>query len=291
MNEEIEYAEMLEIPVSTVNTVRKKARRKPSFFHRAKERAMQDDLIEKINGKMQEDDEITADKELFAESVNSSGTLDFGDIPERIDTVRLYDEIPTEKEVEIPQKEENGVGRYETNKEKRVKIILGAEFAVACALCGVIFLTNIFMPESGINTFFRSLSESGETVDTRAYTEFTLSPVVSEYQDTELTLSKAGVLSFKDDVCVYPVCDGKVQSVSVNPDGSYMVKIDYSTTFSGVLDGLDEVYFSVGDTVKANIPVGYTQGEREVQVTMYSSGEMLSCFSLTEENCLAWVAQ
>jgi hypothetical protein len=252
---------------------------------------MQDDLIEKINGKMQEDDEITAEKELFAESVNSSGTLDFGDIPERIDTVRLYDEIPTEKDEEIPQKEENGVGRYETNKEKRVKIILGAEFAVACALCGVIFLTNIFMPESGINTFFRSLSESGETVDTRAYTEFTLSPVVSDYQDTELTLSKAGVLSFKDDVCVYPVCDGKVESVSVNPDGSYMVKIDYSTTFSGILYGLDEVYFSVGDTVKANIPVGYTQGEREVQVTMYSAGEMLSCFSLTEENCLAWVAQ
>ena len=54
--------------------------------------------------------------------------------------------------------------------------------------------------------------------------------------------------------------------------------------------GLDSVYYGVGDTVKTNVPVGYTAGETEVQVTMYSGGELLNCFELTEENCLAWVS-
>ena len=55
---------------------------------------------------------------------------------------------------------------------------------------------------------------------------------------------------------------------------------------------LDKVVggYGVGDTVKTNVPVGYTAGETEVQVTMYSGGELLNCFELTEENCLAWVS-
>ena len=49
--------------------------------------------------------------------------------------------------------------------------------------------------------------------------------------------------------------------------------------------------YNVDDAVKANVPVGYSEGETEVQVTMYSGGTLLNCFELTEENCLAWVVQ
>lgn len=302
MNEEFEYAEMLEIPVSTVNTVRKKARPlKWNFFRRKKDKDLQGELIERINDKMEKEEEITVGAELFAESVNSQGTLTLGEIPERIDTVRLYSpsekrftmdtEESEEKPVVREEDDGNGGSRYETNRDKRVKLILGIEFATACALCGVIFLTNVFMPDSGINTFFRSLGEKEGEAVARAYTEFTLSPVVSEFSDTELTLSKTGILSFKDETSVYPVCDGTVRSINANPDGSYLITVDYSTSFSGVFDGLDSVYASVGEEVKANIPVGYSKGEKEVQVTMYSNGELLSCLQLTEENCLVWSAQ
>ena len=41
--------------------------------------------------------------------------------------------------------------------------------------------------------------------------------------------------------------------------------------------------------VKANVPLGYSDGDAEVQVTMYSDGVLLNCFQLTEENCLAWL--
>lgn len=290
MNEEIEYAEMLEIPVSTVNIVKKKRGRK----RKNQNTDLQESVIEKINDKMQTPDgEIHADADLFAESANSEGRVDFHDDLERIDTVRLYSEDEQTGELYSHDVDLDG-GRYATNKkERKLRIVLGAEFATVCALCGAIFLTNVFMPNSAINTFFRTLTTSQETVktDDRAYSEFTLSNVVSENADTELTLSETGILSFTDECLVYPAVDGKVSEVTQDSNGVYTLKISHSDTFTGVISGLELVYYAVGDEVKANIPVGYADGETEVQVTMYSSGELLNCFELTEENCLAWVSQ
>ena len=48
MNEEMEYAEMLEIPVSTVNVVRKKSKRKQS-------KGLQESLISQVNEKIERD--------------------------------------------------------------------------------------------------------------------------------------------------------------------------------------------------------------------------------------------
>lgn len=191
---------------------------------------------------------------------------------------------------------ENVGGRYAMNGKdepsKKVRFVLGAEFAAACALCGAIFLTNVFMPGSAINTFFRTLSKDSDTAaDNRAYTEFTLSSVVSEYSDVELALSPTGVLTFQATCCVYPAADGTVSAVTKAEDGTYTLRISHSDTFSGVIGGLECVYYEVGDAVKANVPVGFADGETEVQVTMYSSGELLNCFELTEENCLAWLKQ
>ncbi len=290
MNEEIEYAEMLEIPVSTVNIVKKKRGKK----RKNQNADLQESVIEKINDKMQAPaEEIRADADLFAESANSDGRVDFHDDLERIDTVRLYSEDEQTGELNPHDLDLDG-GRYATNKkERRVRIVLGAEFATVCALCGAIFLTNVFMPNSAINTFFRTLTTSQETVktDDRAYSEFTLSNVVSENADTELTLSETGILSFMDECLVYPAVDGKVSEITQDSNGVYTLKIAHSDTFTGVISGLELVYYAVGDEVKANIPVGYADGETEVQVTMYSSGELLNCFELTEENCLAWVSQ
>lgn len=324
MNEEIEYAEMLEIPVSTVNVVKKKRGRKRKaeplepVVQPAQVSApnLKESVIAQVNGKMQQDptlenpnleNEITAEAALFAESANSGGKLDFGEIPERIDTVRLYSarEKALRKEIALSaedyafESEEivNDGGRYalnpETKAEKRVRVVLGTEFALACALCGAIFLTNVFMPGSAVNTFFRALDGSAQTnkADTRVYTDFTLSGVVNDFSDTELNLSPTGILSFTDECHVYPAANGKVSSVTKNEDGTYTLKIAHSDTFTGVIDGLDQVYYQEGEAVKTNVPVGYSYGEAEVQVTMYSGGALLNCFELTEENCLAWIEQ
>ncbi len=320
MNEEIEYAEMLEIPVSTVNVVKKKRARKRKS-EQPRERAqtslptnpdLKESVIAQVNDKLLdepvESEHITADAALFAEGANSQGNIDFNDIPERIDTVRLYsarERAFHREDVRLDAQDyalqngefENDGGRYaskrETKAEKRVRFVLGAEFAMACALCGAIFLTNVFMPSSAINTFFRALDGSAptNTTDARTYADFTLSSVVSELSDAELTLSPTGILSFTDECCVYPAADGKVSAITQNADGTYTLKIAHSDSFTGVIGGLDQVYYAEGDAVKANVPVGYSTGEAEVQVTMYSSGMLLNCFELTEENCLAWVVQ
>ena len=314
MNEEIEYAEMLEIPVSTVNVVRKKRGRKRKAQSPASQPDLKESVIAQVNDKLLENEpqveHVSAEAELFAESANSAGDVHFGDVPERIDTVRLYsasdkpfaglDDLEgVDERYALDDLEEGGryalneEPRLETRAERRVRIALGAEFAVACALCGAIFLTNVFMPNSAINTFFRTLGENtaiAET-DTRVYSDFTLTPVVSELSDTQLTLSETGVLSFTDECCVYPAADGKVSAVTLEEDGTYTLKISHSDSFTGVFNGLETVYYAVGDEVKANIPVAFAGGEAEVQVTMYSDGVLLNCFELTEENCLAWVTQ
>ena len=212
----------------------------------------------------------------------------FGD-DERIDTVRLYSTGNMDGELAAEDFSLDEGGMYEMNpRSKAVNLALKIEFGVACALCGAIFLTNVFLPQSAINTFFRALNTPTEEV-AKQYSDFTLAPVVSALSDAELTLSDAGVLSFTDECCVYPAADGKVLEVTKNEEGAYTVTVGYSSSFTGVLQGLDSVYYGVGDTVKTNVPIGYSLGEREVQVTMYSNGELLNCFELTEENCLAWI--
>ena len=321
MNEEIEYAEMLEIPVSTVNVVRKKSRRKKTAepvpqtaqpTQQSAQQAMQtgieptpaptttgeqsnplkEDVLKEVNGRIHENAAATGE-----ETQEGRLIFDPDPTPERVDTVRLYSSEDLqgcdldEQAFVFGENEKKDGGRCETNAEpKGVRIALGIEFAAACALCGAIFLTNVFMPNSAINTFFRAIgSSSAETTDARTYAEFTLSPVVSDLSDAELTLSADGVLSFQDECCVYPAADGTVSELKQLEDGTFVLKIQHSDSFTGIIHGLDRAYYQVGDKVKANVPVGFTEGETPVQVTMYSQGELLNCFELTEENCLAWI--
>ena len=307
MNEEIEYAEMLEIPVSTVNVVKKPRKRKKSVAPQPVEEpstpktALKESVIAQVNERL---DEPTQSEIPPVETENNGGRLDFDPIPDRIDTVRLYstdekrrfaDENALFPDDYTLQSDENEGGRYALNAHytpKAVRRVLGVEFALSCALCGAIFLTNVFMPSSAVNTFFRSLSESPKQAqaDDTPYSEFQLSPVVSENSDAELSLSPTGVLTLTDACHIYPSANGKITDVSQDSDGLYVMKIGYSDTFTGVISGLSTTYYAVGDEVKANVPVGYSDGESEVQFTMYSSGELLNCFQLTDENCLAWVS-
>ncbi len=308
MNEEIEYAEMLEIPVSTVNVVKKPRKRKKTAPSQApledatpQKTALKESVIAQVNERL---DDTPSETVLPVEGENDGGRLDFDPIPDRIDTVRLYstdekrrfmDENALFPSDYTLQDGENEGGRYALNQHytpKSVRRVLGVEFALSCALCGAIFLTNVFMPSSAVNTFFRSLSDTPKQTqaDDRSYTDFQLSPVVSDNSDAELSLSPTGVLTLTDDCHVYPSANGKITDVSQDSDGLFVMKIGYTDTFTGVISGLSSVYYAVGDEVKANVPVGYSDGEKEVQFTMYSSGELLNCFELTDENCLAWIS-
>ena len=252
MNDEINYAEMLEIPVETV-TVNRRERKKSRDDADSADLGQQ--LVEEVNERMEEaegEPEAEADPN-FAQS----------------------------KQIEREKKP--------AKKKSWVKRLLIGELAAVCALCAVIFLTNIFMVDSAINTFVRGLFEGEATAaDNREYSDFNLSPIVNDSVDAAITVSDTGVLSFTANCSVYSPASGTMSKVNGNKETGYTVEIKHSDKFSTIISGLDTVYLAEGDSVMYNLPIGYTDGEGAVNVMMYAGDTLLNCFS-AENNKLAWI--
>lgn len=246
MNEELSYAEMLEIPVETVTVKRKEKKRRHERADGASD--LEEQLVEQVNSRMEEDDPA------YAEST------------------------PIER-AEVKKKPRRNI----------LRAVLWGEFALVCALCAVIFLTNIFMTDSAINTFVRGLfNGNAQTADTRVYSDFTLAPIVNEKNDVEIAVSETGVLSFQAQCSVYSPCAGTVTAVHGNEETGYSVEIKHSDKFSTIMSGLDNVFSAEGDKVYSNIPVAYSAGENTVRVMFYEGEKLLSCVTYGE-NGLAWV--
>ena len=266
MSEEIDYAEMLEIPVATVNVVKKKR-----LFPDLKLLA-----VGKVNERMQSS---ARSRDKTYAGTDFSAEPDEGEPGER-----TLNADPSSAEVA----DSHDVVLYDEEK-KRTHPVLIVEFAVACLLCLTIFLTNIFLADSAINTFIRTVlnPDVADSASAQPYSEFTLTPVVSEFADVELTLSSAGLLSFTAECSVYPACDGTVSSITQSGQ-TYTVVVSHSSTFESVYTGLTTPYYAEGATVRSNVPFAYTDGTAPVQVSFYQDGEMLNCYSVDAQNCLSW---
>lgn len=236
--QELDYAEMLEIPVSTVNVTKKK-----SFFKRRE--TPRTDL-----------------KEQVVDSVN--------------ERVGAYVEAENLSDPPAAGRAKISFGR------DKGSIILFSEIAAVCAIVMAIFLTNVFMPTSAINSFIASLTNPEEENVEPSYNQLTLSSVVGDFSDAEVMVSRDGVISFTNEGCVYPVCDGKIVSVS-GAEGQYVVEIAHTSTFSSVIKGLSDVFVGSDDTVKANLPFAYSDGKGEVSVSLYDGETLLNCFYMSDE--------
>lgn len=244
MNQELDYAEMLEIPVSTVNVVKKKS------------------VFKKKNAKKEQPAYEEADlKELVVDSVN-----------ERVGAYVYAEDLTEPPKPVKPVRPENGKGS---------KIIM-TELIAVCLLAAAIFITNIFMPTSVINTFIGSLTDSKTPAAEPTYSQIKLSSVVSELADADVTMTDGGVICFTGKSSVYPVCEGTVSSIT-QENGLYTVQIAHTSSFSSVITGLSEVYSAKGTKVKANIPFAYSDGENEVRVSMYDGETLLNCYTLSGE--------
>ena len=236
MNEQLDYAEMLEIPVNTVTVTKKKG-----IFKRKQKAQPQDDL-----------------KDLVVESVN-----------ERMGAYVVSEDVSDPPK---PEKLKTVAG-----KSDRKSVILWTEAVLVGVIAIAIFVTNLLIPSTVINTFLESFSKT--TVEEPVYSEMTLSSIVSDFSDAEVTLNANGVLCVLTEGGVYPVCEGTVSSVTSN-HGTYTVEIAHTSTFTSVITGLTDVYSAVGTKVAGNIPVGYSNGEAEVRVTLYDNGTALTCLAL-----------
>lgn len=254
MNDEIDYAEMLEIPVETV-TVKKRERKRAR--HEAENADLQEQLVAEVN-----------------ERVEGAG-----------------DPVAESDENDPNFAESKQIARSEKPRKKtsRAKKILIGELAAVCGLCAVIFFTNIFMTDSAINTFVRGLFQGDATAtDDREYSDFNLSPVVGDSVEAAMTVSETGVLSFTAKCSVYAPASGTVSKVNGSKETGYTMEVKHSDNFSTIISGLDTVYLAEGDAVMYRLPVGYTDGEGAVNVMMYSGDTLLNCYS-AEDNKLAWI--
>ena len=248
MEQELDYAEMLEIPVSTVNVVKKKSlfKRKPTQKANAQAPELgQDELKDKV-----------------VESVN-----------ERVGAY-VYSEDLSE------QPEEKKEKPLKFGKDKASKVLIG-ELVAVCVIAVAIFLTNVFMPTSAINTFIGSFTKSKAEVEPD-YSDFELSSVVSELSNVDVQVADAGYLYFQAESCVYPVCDGTISSI-VDDEGIYTVQIAHTSKFTSVVTGLSSVYCGKGDKVRANLPFAYSDGTGEVKISLYDGDTLLTCYSLYGE--------
>lgn len=254
MNEKLQYATMLEIPVNTCNVTfnpikkRKYLRKK----HRSEE-DVKEQLVKKVNE--QTETENTVEEQ----------------------ALRCYDCV---------EKSEGTIGaENKDNRQKRFSI-LSLQLCIIGALIAGIFLTNVLYADSAMNVFFKNVftAEQKEVVDTRGYEEF--APVIACGENLGVALDN-GVMIFSGKGSVYAPCDGTVSSISLDGNGKYVIEITHSENFKSVLTGIDYAYASADQKVFANIPVGYVTADGATMCFTGVDGAVISDYQLVE-NSVVW---
>lgn len=249
MNEKLQYASMLEIPVNTCNvTVRTgKARKKKK---KVDDEQIKSKLISKVNAEVEETTFIPKQEELVQEV------------------------IPEIEEIDKVQEEQK-------NSPKKMKSfsVIGLQIAVIGILIATIFLTNAFYPKSGINVLLNEVFsiEQVDEIDTRTYKDF--APVLAVDDNIQVVLD-GGMITLTGKSSVYCPCDGKVSSVVKGEDGKFSITVEHNKNFSTVLSGLDNAFCAQGDSVFSNIPVGFIRNGGAQMCFYGAEGQMISDYQL-----------
>jgi len=314
MNEKLQYASMLEIPVNTCNITYKPAkkvrrrRKKEIRPEEVKEQLLQKVNAENIVSKQTIEDvksENVAEREnLDIENQSYVNALNCDDMqtPEPINQADMQQngqgvdgeyyvqgdgenaEIPKSDYIEDLYQPTSNVRRakIENKKKKgRFKIsVLGVQLAIIGVLIATIFITNALYTDSGVNVFLRGVfgTESSQ-VDNRSYTDF--APVINDSDLTDYQMEE-GVLTFSGTGSIYPSANGTITSVTVDDNGKYTVEIAHNKNFISVFSGLDYAYSSAGDKVYATLPVGFVK-EQATMCFMGADGKVISNYQIIDD--------
>ncbi|MBE5733939.1 MAG: hypothetical protein E7347_02680 [Clostridiales bacterium] len=266
MNEKLQYASMLEIPVSTCNVSVKPAKKR--LFSKKKKvnhEQVKEQLVKKVN-QLESDGELAVqlnDKEQNAELVMENQV--------NLDSEQQLN-LTIEEDKDENSLEEQTAQVFSVKQKKnrgKFKIsVIGVQFAIISVLLATIFLTNALFTDSGINVFLRSVfgTEKTQITDSRIYADF--SPVIKVDDGATLSLDENGVMTFSGKGSVYSPCDGVVTALNKGEDGKFTLEITHNENFKSVLSGIEYAYAGINDTVYHNVPVGYVNS----QVTMCFTG-------------------
>lgn len=231
MNDKLQYATMLEIPVNTTNITFKPAKKRRKSKKQSENLdTVKEELMQKVNAE--------------TETAESDNTLEPAVINET---------EPNETAKEYVSASVHKKGKRPLFKFSAITVEVIAVFA----LIATIFLTNAFYENSAINVFMKKVfsPSSAQTVQEKTYADF--SPVMNFNGEFSL---EGGIISCTGSGAVYAATDGKVSSVIKEEDGTFTMNIAHSGLFSSKISGLSYAYLGEGDSVYGNIPVGYVSG-------------------------------
>lgn len=248
MSENIDYAEMLEIPVSTLNVTKKRSRKKREPAE------LKEQVVESVNERLEPSSEVT-EGENFTD----------------------YGQPRVVQETALPRKRflESG-------------LLVAEFVAVCVLCAAIVLTNLLWENSAINTFFRGLVQEETPVAaqDDRSYSELTLRSVVSD-ASVVCSADENGVLSFTGECSVYAPCAGTVQKVYEGENG-YSVEISHTTSFTTVIAGLTNAYVAAGDTAYSTIPIGFSAGETPVTVSMYDSGSLIRSYTVGENNDIVW---
>ena len=282
MNEKLQYATMLEMPVNTCNVTKvSKKRKRVAKIKKPNEEQVKNQLLDMVNNQKEQ-------------SFSEVETNDFQDYQIGNGLLQEYD---TEQAILTDEQNNNyletptaSVNNYSENKESNKKpfkmTIIGVQLVVIGLLVATILLTNALFMDSGINVFLRSVFSSEQQVqtDSRVYSQF--APVISMGNNQDLGLSE-GVITVSGEGSVYAPCDGKVLSIAKAEDGTFNIEIMHSDNFKSIISGIEHVFVEQGQTVYKTIPVGHLEANGASMCFADSEGSIITDYQI-ENGVVKW---
>lgn len=259
MNEKLQYATMLDIPVNSCSITRAPQKKRKSKTKKSRsDEEIKKELLDKVNA-VSENQEVTTEESL--------------------------------KAFEPADNDDTSAPQSKSERKRGFKFtVVTVQLILIGALVAAIFLTNAFYENSGINAFMRSVftaesTAEGQTeTDSREYGEF--KPVIA-YGGSGSPVIDEGVMTIEGKGSAYTPYDGTVTKITVDGAGKYSLEISHSDKFKSVISGLDYAYAEIGDSVFSNIPVGYS-GESGIKMCFLDgNGTVITGYSL-EGSTVVW---
>ncbi len=302
MNEKLQYATMLEIPVSTCSiTERSGEKKRRTHKKKVNHEQVKKQLMDKINDDVKVINhpvDSYVSKAQILERLNSEERPleDREDVlpnceQEYLEQLNAPEEPVSEQEIfvqdgesEVPVKEEKSVTVYSAERKKKFRpriSVIGVQLMVIGFLVATIFLTNALYVDSGINVFLRNVFGVKEVtaVDAREFDEF--APVVAMGDNSGVTVAD-GVITYSGEGSVYAPCDGVVTGKIFDDAGKFTLEITHSTNFKTVLSGVDIAYVELDDKVYGNIPVGYLNADGATMCFTHGDGTVISNYQIVD---------
>lgn len=284
---------MLEIPESTCNITVKRKKRKLFPIKKKSAEEAKDSLIGKINAENAR--EFPQEQVTETDGFSDGGLMDLinekqndaefvSDGAEQFNSDFYETRIETERETTDDNRTVNIKQAVKTKKKFRFGVV-GVQLAVVGALIATIFLTNAFVPNSGINEFINGVFGRTQTVtDERTYLDFGITLPVDDA--SQVTVSD-GIMSVGGKGSVYSPCDGTIESAVKNEDGRFDLVIKHNDNFRTEITGLDYFYGIEGGPAYSTLPIGYTLGENATICFVGKDGEIIKGYDVTSGS-LVW---